>query len=87
MTQNMDVAPRNPSKIINREINMFEGLYSKNRHHEGGDKDSGEGDGKEADKKDEAAEAAAKAAQRKNRRKVLPMIDFDEQDAYIKKMQ
>ena len=31
-------------------------------------------------------EKANKAAQRRNRRKVLPMIDFDEQDAYIKKM-
>lgn len=37
--QNMDVAPRDPSKLINREINMFEGLYSKGKHLEGGDRD------------------------------------------------
>ena len=37
--KNMDVAPRDPLKIIKREINMFEGFYSKNKHLDGGDRE------------------------------------------------
>lgn len=39
------------------------------------------------DKEKEEEKGKAQGAQRKNRRKQLPMIDFDEQDAYLKKMQ